>query len=315
MTPLPELRGGRPLLFGYVTDERQDPRAAADAVLVSADRPPLLVRQLRLGPVVCCVFRAEELEVVPHHASPGDGLAVGYVVEGRVRLEQDGRALDLGQGQVVLYHAATPYRISTEGPHEYVVVRVPGRLLRRDGLDTDPVVAADLSGSPSAAVLASLLDTVAVTAAAPSAAAAQHLGDAVVDCVHAVLAEHHETGASSTSRDLYDELTGWLDEHLADPVLSSDVLARAHFLSPRYVRRVFAQQGTTVSDYVRRRRLASVRADLLDARQRDALVSAVAHRWGFRDASVFSRAFSREFGESPQRFRRRHAGEAPPTDD
>lgn len=298
------------LLYGYVTGERDDHRSAADAVVVRAGRTPTLVQRLLLGPVACCTFRGDALEVVPHHAAPGDGLAVGYVRAGRVRLHQDGRTVDLRAGGLALYRAATPFRIRADGPHEYVVVRVPGRLLRRADLDSDPVVATDLSGSACAAALAVLLDAVVSASRPPSPAAAEHLGDAVVDCVHAVLAELHEADASAT-RDLFDDLTGWLDEHLADPSLSSEVLARARFLSPRYVRRVFAQHGTTVSDYVRRRRLASVRADLLDARQRDVLVSVIAHRWGFGDPSAFSRAFSREFGESPQRFRRRHLAGQP----
>jgi AraC-like DNA-binding protein len=297
---------GRPVLFGYVTDGADHPDDTPDAIVVISGAAPHSFRQLRLGPVVGCLFDGDAVEVMPHHRSAGDGLAVGYIAEGRVTVEQSGRRIAAGPGQVVLYSAATPFRVSIDGPYRYLVIRVPTRQLRVHDLDNDPAFAADLSTYPSAAVLAALLRTITERAAPLAAVAAQHLGDAVADCVHAVLAEHHLDARSTLPSELFRRMAAWLDERLDDPMVSAEELARDLFLSPRYVRRVFAQQGTTVSEYVRQHRLDVIRGELLDARHADQPISAIAARWGFRDASVFSRAFSREYGESPRRFRLRH---------
>lgn len=299
-------RAGARVLFGYLTGARDDPAASADAIVVEAGSAPRVLQRFELGAVTGCLFEGEALGVSPHHQALGDGLVVGYVRDGEVSLTQGDLHVTLGPGQLVLYNAATPFHVQSPGPHTYLVVRVPLRRLRVPQLDTDTVFARDLSAYPSAELLGVLLATLADARGRLSPAAAQHCGDALTSCVHAVLAEHHQSVTSCRSLLLFEKLTGWLDDHLHDADLSAETLARSQFLSPRYIRKVFADHGTTVSEYIRQRRLQLIRNDLLDPRHEVVKVSAVAARWGFRDASVFSRAFSREFGESPQRFRRRH---------
>lgn len=295
----------RPVLYGYLTD-LTDPELASDAIVVTSGEAPSLIWRLRLGPVVGCLFRGGAVTVVPHHPSAGDGLAVGYVDSGQVVVEQGGRRLVIGPDDVGIYSAATPYRISAEGPHTYLVVRVPSQRLRVHDLDNDPVFAADLAPYPSSTVLAALLRTITELTAPPAAPAAQHLGDAVADCVHAVLAEHHLQVRSGGPSELYERMTAWLDARLGNPALGAEDLAHALFVSPRYVRKVFAQHGTTVSEHIRQRRLEGLRGELLDPRTADEAISTIAARWGFRDASVLSRSFSKEYGESPRQFRSSH---------
>jgi len=294
------------VLFGYLTGAAEGPDASADAVVVEAGSAPRVLQRFELGAVTGCLFQGGALEVSPHHQALGDGLAVGYLRDGEVSVSQGDLHVTLGPGQLVLYNAARPFHVRSPGPHTYLVVRVPLHRLRVPQLDTDSIFARDLSPYPSAELLGVLLASLTDARGQLSPAAAQHCGDAVTSCVHAVLAEYHQSVTSCQSMLLFEKLTGWLDDHLRDADLSAETLARSQFLSPRYIRKVFADHGTTVSQHVRRRRLELVRNDLLDPRHETVKVSALAARWGFRDASVFGRAFSREFGESPRRFRRRH---------
>jgi AraC-like DNA-binding protein len=85
--------------------------------------------------------------------------------------------------------------------------------------------------------------------------------------------------------------------------LGPDQIARAHFVSTRYVHKLFAASGCGVAAWIREQRLERALADL--RRSSDASIGAIASRWGYRDASSFSRAFRQAYGSSPRALRGR----------
>lgn len=300
------------VMSGYLGAPRGDRHSIRDEVVMrSAGPPPAMIRQLRLGDVGCCVFEGTDVVVRPHRWRPSwDGIVIGYLAEGAVHVAQDGREVVLRPGQLVFYDGVTPYRVRAYVPHRFLIAHVRSQALRLRMEDRDAVVARDLSAHAATVPLAAMLGTIADGGADPAAAASAHLGDAVVACVHAVVADVRGVVVSDRSTMLFHELTEWLDAHLADRELSPDALAARHFLSQRYIRKVFADHGTTVLAYVRRQRLLRIRDELLEPGSADEPVSTVAARWGFNDPSVFTRAFTREFGQGPQSFRR-EAGARP----
>lgn len=300
------------VMSGYLGAPRGDRHSIRDEVVMrSAGSPPAMIRRLRLGDVGCCVFEGTDVEVCPHRWRPSrDGIVIGYLADGAVHVAQDEREVALRPGQLVFYDSVTPYRVRADVPHRFLIAHVRWQALRVRMADRDAVVARELSAIPATVPLAAMLGTIADGRADPAAAASVHLGDAVVAAVHAVVADVRGAVVSDRSARLFHELTQWLDAHLADRELSPDVLAARHFLSQRYIRKVFADHGTTVLAYVRRQRLVRIRDELLDPGCADEPVSAVAARWGFTDPSVFTRAFTREFGQGPQSFRR-EAGPRP----
>jgi AraC-like DNA-binding protein len=273
---------------------------AADAVVVRAATPPRIVRKFRLGAVGCCLFEGDGLDAAPavSPGPPAGGLVLGYVAEGELAVDQDGHTTRLAPGGFVVYTPTSPFRVRAERRHRYLVVRVPFALLGR------PPVATRHAGSrPSSPLLSSLLQGLAVQAEPSAPASAGLIADATAACLHAVLLEGgREAGVRSRAH--FARLTRWIDAHLPDGDLSAATVARNNFLSPRYVRRIFADAGTTVSGYVRDRRLDRIRQDLLDPVQSGVRVSELAARWGYREPSVFGRAFARRFGDSPERYRK-----------
>ena len=93
------------------------------------------------------------------------------------------------------------------------------------------------------------------------------------------------------------------DSHLADAELSPSSLARELNVSVRTLHRAFAAAGESAAAYVRRRRLDQARLDLAAPSGRPG-VSEVAARWHFVDSSHFTRAFKKQFGETPAQFAR-----------
>ena len=99
------------------------------------------------------------------------------------------------------------------------------------------------------------------------------------------------------------QLEKWIAEHLADGAIRVNDLAVAHNVAPRTVHRAFAASGDTMGSVVRAHRLAAARNDLVHT---TASVAAIAHRWGFCDASHLGREFRREFSVSPGDYRAAH---------
>jgi transcriptional regulator GlxA family with amidase domain len=104
-------------------------------------------------------------------------------------------------------------------------------------------------------------------------------------------------------------------EHLADPHLRVEELARRHHVSVRQLYTLFERVGTTPGAYLREQRLLAARAMLADPRYAQFGTSDVAAAVGFADCRTFERAFRRQYGTTPGGWRHEHlqAGSASAT--
>lgn len=99
------------------------------------------------------------------------------------------------------------------------------------------------------------------------------------------------------------QLETWIVNHLAAGAVRVQDLAAAHNVAPRTVHRAFEATGDTVGGVVRKHRLAAARADLVNT---NLSIAAIAHRWGFCDASHLGREFRRQMSVSPGDYREAH---------
>ena len=95
----------------------------------------------------------------------------------------------------------------------------------------------------------------------------------------------------------------FIERHLGDAALTPGRIADAQHISTRYLHKLFEAEGTTVSAWIRHRRLHRCSNDLRDPALAGRSVSAIAARWGLPDAAHFSRLFRAAFGVSPRDFR------------
>ena len=94
-----------------------------------------------------------------------------------------------------------------------------------------------------------------------------------------------------------------IDANLGDPGLGPEQVARACFISTRYLYRVFEREGLGVCEWIRCARLDRCRRDLVDPAFADQSIVAIASRWGFPNAPHFSRLFREAYGCSPRDYR------------
>ena len=94
-----------------------------------------------------------------------------------------------------------------------------------------------------------------------------------------------------------------IELQLCEPGLSIQGIAASNRISPRYVRRLFQDEGTTFSDFVLGRRLEQAYRLLLSRTQPATTIGAIAYACGFCDLSYFNRTFRRRFGMTPSDLR------------
>ncbi|WP_218220660.1 helix-turn-helix domain-containing protein [Nesterenkonia sp. Act20] len=231
-------------------------------------------------------------------------------VEGSSLTRQDGREALLSPGDLVIYDTRRPYDLVFDGAYRMFVVQIAVEHLGLSAEQAREVVAQRIPGSAglgalTSSLLGSLDDQLQKGEMAPDPRAAS----AVLQLVQATLLSRFRPTSDVPTRDVvYLEAVRHIDDHLSDPGLGVEAVARALHVSLRYLQGVFAQEGTTISEWIRRRRLERCRIELGDPAQSRRSVSAVAARWGYPDASSFSRAFKHEYGVSPGEFRRQIIG-------
>jgi AraC-like DNA-binding protein len=115
---------------------------------------------------------------------------------------------------------------------------------------------------------------------------------------HAELAKRRGAKAARL-RAIRSDILDYLDR--SD--LSTNSIAALHGISPRYVRKLFEEDGSSFSSFVLTERLEKVRRLLADRRYAHLNIAQIAHKTGFGDISYFNRAFRRHFEATPSDFR------------
>jgi AraC-like DNA-binding protein len=226
------------------------------------------------------------------------------------------RQASVGVGDMFFYDSSHPFNLwaGTGGRNSptctQVHFRFPRALLPNPGL-VDQLLGARLAPRRGLrTLLADHLRELTDPAAEYRAADAPALATITLDLIAALLA--HELDAmgslppATRQRALLAKVHAFIDEHLADPELTPTAVAEAHYISIRYLHKLFHEQGTTVAGWIRRQRLERCHRDLIDPRLRTRTVHAVAARWGFTDKAHFSRLFRGAYGMAPKDYRHLH---------
>jgi AraC-like DNA-binding protein len=94
-----------------------------------------------------------------------------------------------------------------------------------------------------------------------------------------------------------------ISAQLGNGDLSVVKIARRHSLTPRYIHKLFENQGLTFSSFVLGQRLSRAHRILSDPNRADRNISSVAFDVGFGDLSYFNRAFRQRYAATPTEIR------------
>lgn len=240
----------------------------------------------------------------PPGTDPEDCLHVLLHVQGAALVRRHGASTVLEPGDLLIGATRHPAGLLRDAECRMVEFRVPCFYLGVRQADVRRTGGLIARGNEGVGALASqFLRTLATQARAHRARPGNHLARSVSDIVAILVTElleregpEHPSGAA----ELLARIRAHIEENLADPNLGPESIARAQHISVRYLHKLFQQDGTTVGQWVRQRRLDACRRELERPSHRQTSVSAVAHRWGFVSHSHFSRAFRDAYGVSPR---------------
>ncbi len=106
-------------------------------------------------------------------------------------------------------------------------------------------------------------------------------------------------------RELYQRCCNYIDQSFADEELTPAQIADANGISLRLLQTTFAEQSTSVRQFLTARRLQEAMRILETPIYQSRSISEIAYSAGFKNLATFSRAFKEHFGKSPSEVRGR----------
>lgn len=214
-------------------------------------------------------------------------------------------------GDAVLVSQAREMRLIHHHAAASWAVRVPHRDMASMllGLSAAPVLSLR-QGTPMLAYLANyrrlVLDTEPLGNIEEQKIVARHLQEILAGAIRFTDDFIRETEENSMAAVRLRLVKAAIEANLGEPGLNLERMAAQHSISPRQLRRYFATEGTSFSDYLRHARLARVRRLLTDPRSSHRTIASIALECGFPEASTMNRAFREEYGLTPSELRAAH---------
>ncbi len=231
---------------------------------------------------------------------------LNFVRQGSWQVAHYGQEVCLNAGDLVLLDNRQPYTVTAAEGSLHTAVHLPIDWVRRWISRPEDAVAKPIRrGDPWYATLTTTLDesiSLGCEDETTRMICVQQIGGALA------LALGRSAGRSSShTQGIYRRIIAVIQGGFYDHEIDATRVAASVAISPRYLHKILAQQGTTYVRELFRVRLDHARSMLTDPRFAELSVSEIGWRCGFCDPSHFSRRFKAQFAASPGSLRVSHA--------
>jgi AraC family transcriptional regulator, positive regulator of tynA and feaB len=234
-------------------------------------------------------------------------LKVLWHLEGRIRVEQDGRCSSLVNGDVTICDTARPYQVWVADDAKFAVLTLPYPAISSWERLSQKLCGSVLSDRVTtraalAAMLSLLCDSVSHQ---PDGAEAvmQAVQWMLSASLHLSIAPGRVPGQAVSSALRLDAAHQHILTHIDDPELGPDELADALHVSRRKLYLMFKAHELTPARFIHKIRLDAVKRALSTLENADRSIFEIAIDYGFTESASFSRAFKTNFGLSPSAWR------------
>jgi AraC-like DNA-binding protein len=236
-------------------------------------------------------------------------LDLSVILRGQLNSAQDGRNGVARSGDLISKETSRPAVLRADSPFESIVVRVPWSLLGSDADEIGSRTAVTISGRDGLPRAAAQLLRELATTLERDAISDDEVPATVESVVDVIRSLYVGDGSPAEPRRLRSRaeillaVESFIEANLGDPALGPGRIARASFISTRYLHKLFEAEGTSVCAWIRTARLERCRRDLLDPTLAHQTILSIASRWGLPGAQQFSRLFRNAYGCSPRELR------------
>lgn len=230
--------------------------------------------------------------------------------QGSATVEQQGRQACARDGAWIIYDTTRPYEIANPERADHLIVMVPKDSVAAErSLRLDGVIARRLGASGISRVALETMRNTYQELPHMSEVAARGAGEMIKQLVQLSLLELAGQESAPTQREaLRDRIRAYVQQHLRDPELSADSIARALNCSRRHLYNAFAGEGESIAAYIQRQRLQACIRELQQSGPDARPITDIAMSWGFGNPSHFSRVFRDHTGMTPSAFRHSPGG-------
>lgn len=225
---------------------------------------------------------------------------------GSARISQNGSTLQLAPGDLVLMDSVGSCEITPQGLIEHMSLHLPREQVLKSFSNESQLFGKVSSRSISGRMLRMLVDQLCCSEEAASSSEQEALLHTFTSLLRpALMQDGHEAEIADAmaGNSLRLQAQRLIEESLGHPNLTPIALASRLQISVRQLYRLFEEQGDSVCRYIQRTRLQRSAGDLANPNLRRESITAIAYKWGFTDSAHFSRAFKKQFEQSPKDYR------------
>jgi AraC-like DNA-binding protein len=212
-------------------------------------------------------------------------------------------------GEFAITKSMTPFTIECqpddEGLHEVLHVIVPAHAFRRLVPREVRTGFCTSAATRDFAIAERILTDVFEDTGDLKEQVSTLLVDSALTVLSEAITDRHSDlpGRQSVSDKRLQDVLKYIDVHLSDPKLSVSTVAAGCGISTRYLSYLLNLHGTPFTTLIWDKRLKAASQWLASAQPRDACISEIAYRSGFKSPAHFSRMFKRAYEMSPRQYR------------
>jgi len=270
------------------------------------------IREARFGAITMTDVLLSEQHISRRHRHIAkldkDCYYVQFIQQGKINVLQARQSLVTHAAVGAIFSAAESYDLECIGRVRSLYLEIPRKeFADRFRNDRIPVISTIGAGRGLGRIAAEFCATLAAEGA-PLDAVRARLGDELMDVLALAIdmGENDEPAADhAVQQARLRSVKSWIEEHLADPDLSLENVAKSNGISLRHLHYLFRLTDMSVSEWIWDRRLQRCYDVLTRPELRSLSITEVAYQLGFNSSSHFSTAFRRKFGISPSDLRKR----------
>lgn len=279
-------------------------------VNVEADDPDNydgFIRETQFGNVAMtdCLLSQQHISRRKTHLSKldKDCYYVQFIQTGSIDVLQSGTSFHTTAGLGALFCASEPYDLQCIGRVRSYYLEIPRQAFgTRFANGQAPLAATMSTGRGLGRIAVEFCSTLATQGVALDTQSRARLGEELMDVLALAFESAHRDEPMTeqvVQKARLRSVKAWIEDHLCDPTVSPERIARSNGISLRYLHALFRLEGQSVSNWIWTRRIELGHDMLLRSDHNARSLTEIAYRVGFSSSSHFSTMFRRRFGIRP----------------